>query len=228
VPRAERGRTEAKVAVAAAADEAERITSAARQGSREAEVQAVADDREAARLEEKAGWIAAAVAEQGRGDGAVERAAVLEAERCQLAAEIADLDGKLASLGGERERAETELAAAKAAVDVGGVTAQRSRLEGIADLAASVTAQRQRAADRLQEVGDGTGQTGEHGAACAVAVRHYAKAEGLLDLAYPDTEGAVQRRWLADFRATVEANAERIAEEAASAARPEPRQIVHL
>jgi chromosome segregation ATPase len=226
--RADRGDREVKVMIAAADEEAENLKAAARQQALGVQAEATAARREAAQRAEQERLITAAKAEQDRGAEAVQRGAELEAERVQLLDTIADLDGKLADLRTNREEAEVALVHARSAADVDRVTALRSRLAGVDDLAEALARERQQASDRAQEVGDGTGATGEHGAACSAAASHYAKATELLDLAYPDTEDAAQRRWLADLHATIEANMERIAEESAAAAKPQPRQIVHL
>lgn len=109
--------------------------------------------------------IASAVTEQEQGAEAVQRAAQLEAERGQLLDTIADLDGKLAARRAERELAAAELAAAEAAADIAGTKEAGGTLAAAGKVLASLADQRHRAAERLVEVGDGTGHTGEHGRA---------------------------------------------------------------
>jgi hypothetical protein len=224
--RAERGNAEADALIAAGDAEAERIKAAARQNALAAKAEATAAIREDARLGEQAKLITAAIAEQGQGAEALQRAAELGAERSGLLAELDDLDGKLAARGAERERAETELAAAEAAADISGTGKAAGTLAAADRVLASLTKQRQRAAERLQEVGDGSADTGEFGDACSAASGHHAKATELLDMVYPDTPAAVHRRLLADLHGAIEGNRQRIAEEAT--AKPQPRQIVHL
>jgi hypothetical protein len=226
--RAERGHEEARSVIGAADAEAARITEAARSRSRDIAAEAKAAGGDAEEFEERAQLIDAAVAEQGHAAEAVQLGADLEAERMQLLDGIAGVDARLAGLGAEREHAETELATARAATDVGAVTAARSRLEAIADLEEDLARQRRQAADRVQALGDGTGNTGEFGAACKAASHHYAKARDLLNRAYPDRREAVLDAAFERLQGALEGNLQRITEERTAAARREPRQIVHL
>jgi hypothetical protein len=226
--RADRADREMEAAIAAADEEAERSKATVRQQALTVRAETTADRREAAHRAERAALIAAAIAEQDRGAEALQHGAQLEAERIQLLGTIEDLDATIAARGADQERAGAELAAAETAADIPRTEKAASTLAAAGRVLASLAGQRQRAAERLQEVGDGSGATGEHGAACSATAGHYAKATELLDLAYPDTEDAAQRRWLAEFRATAEANAQRITEEAAAAGKPEPRQIAYL
>jgi hypothetical protein len=224
--RAERGNAEARVMIAAADEEAERIKSAARQRALDTQAEATAASRESAALEGRARLITAAIAEQELGGEAVQLGAALEVERVQLGGTIADLDTKLADLGAGRELAGSELAEARTVTDVAGVTAARARLEAIADLEEDLTRQRRQAADRAEAIGDGTGANGEFGAACKAASQHYAKAQDLLNHAYPDSPAAVLARALERLHGTLAGNLQRIREERAG--KPQPRQIVHL
>jgi hypothetical protein len=224
--RAERGELEAQALIERGDAEAEAIKSSARTRALAARAVATADRREAVRLEERARVITAAISEQEKGAEAVQRAADLEAERVHLADTIADLDGKLAGLRTNRDEAEAELALARTAADVDKVTALRSRLAGVDDLDETLARERQQAADRAAAIGDGSGETGEFGAACSAAADRYAEARKLLNIAYPTRAEAVLDAALEHLQGALEGNRQRIADE--SAAKPQPRQIVYL
>lgn len=224
--RAEQARTEAQSRVGAAQAEAQAIVAAATARAREFTAAATAGDRQASQLDERARFIEAAVTEQERGGEAVQRAAALEAERVQLLAVIEDLDGKLAARGAERQRAGTELAEAETAADIARTEKAGSTVAAADRVLASLARQRQAAAERLREVGDGSGETGEHGAACSAAARHYAKARHLLNLAWPTRPEAVMDAAVERLQGALTGNLDRIAEE--TPATHQPRQIVHL
>lgn len=217
---------DAEVAAAAEA-EIDRIRRDAETRRSELAAEAARGEREAADREERAGLTASAVAGQAAAVDADRRVAGLEDERDRLAADVEDLDAKLARLAGDRDTACEERAAALTAVDEAAVTVARDRIASLDELIAAAEGQRAVAVERAEAVGDGE-NGGELAVARSEAERCTAAVTGLLDRLWPDRPGAAGRRAVAEFQATLEANLERVSAEAAAHAGAAGQRVIRL
>ncbi|HZR53631.1 MAG TPA: hypothetical protein VFB06_29505 [Streptosporangiaceae bacterium] len=215
---AERDQIEAEELLAAARAHAERIVGEAEAAARPLAEAAALARREAAALAERARQLgsAAALAVKAEAQQAAVRA--LEDERDELAAKAAGLASRLAELDTERRAAETELTAAREEADLERMTSLRNRIGSIGDLAGTLRAQRAPLLARLDAIGDGEMSPiwPQKLLAEARRVADSRSVRDALNQAFPDRPEAVRDREREEFRLTIDAQRERIAEEAAA------------
>lgn len=207
-------RAEADVTVSAARAQAERLVADAEQHARKLTADANAAEKEAARLDERAGYLAHAEALRGEIPGAEEDIVRLATEADGLREQADGLGRRLAELGEQREQTGVQLATARERGDVEAVTELRGRLAAVDEVVAVLQGQQQAAQDRLTAVGDADG-TGELGAAARRWQRLQADLRAVLNWLDPNRPEAVQDRLVADLQMALAANVQRIAEETA-------------
>lgn len=205
----EAARTEAARLVAEAETEAARLTVEAQQA-----------ERDAGRHDEHAGLLENAVALRTEIDAAQQHADHLTAEAETLAGEDTVLAERLEQLGTRREDAGVRLAAARQDADVDAVTACRAELGSIDEVVRELTGQRQTLEDRQRAIGPGDG-SGELADALRDLNALHARLRALENLLDPTRPEAVAD----EFLAVVQANADRIREQAQTASTP-PRNLV--
>ena len=215
--------TEAERRLTAAHLEAAQLVETAQGEAHDLNTEARAASRQADGLEQRAAWLDNAVAEQARTGQADQRVSALETERDQQAEVVAQTTARLAQLTDQRSDVEEQLAAAREAGNVEAITDLRGRLGGIDDLAATLTSQRATAQDRLGQLGDGE-HRGELAEARRAAAASRAAASRILRDVFPDSAEAVEWRAREEFRLTIAAQRERLADEA-GAGQPRQRRI---
>lgn len=232
---AARDREEAEGLLAAAQAEAARIIGEAEAAARPLSEAAKLAEREAGALAERATRLGSALAAATRAEAGQAAADALEEERAELAAKIADLGNRLAALDGERREAETALAAARDDADLEAMTSPRNRLDSIRDLAGALSRQQAPLAARLAEIGDGHETFATHPLLRALPPLAQARQDAAggrrtvrdaLNWAWPDRPEAVRDREREELRLILEAQHQRIDEEAAAARRGPQRVSV--
>jgi chromosome segregation ATPase len=159
----------------------------------------------AAGLEQRGRWAGAAARGAEAAEEAEARAAALVAERDRCAARIAEVNGQLADLAGQRADAEARLDGARQRGDVDDITALRGRLDALADLAASVSAHRAQAQARIEAIGTGQFLPGERTPrelyrALTDASSHRSSVRQALNMLYPDRPEAELDRRRAEYQ----------------------------
>jgi len=212
---ATRLRAEAAAKVAAADAQAERVKAEGRTGALPLIADATALERKATALSGRSKHLEHAARQEALAEEHEAQAAELTAELERLTETVAGLDGKLSDRGTDRERLEAAVAAARIAGDVPLIAEGRRHLDATVEAIEGLSGERAKATARLRQIGDGT-ETGPGllAEALAAASRHRAALTKALDELYPDRAGAQVRRAWADVQSALEANLERIAEEA--------------
>lgn len=191
--------------------------------------------RQADALADRARSLCNAAAEAAQADEAEAAADALGAERGQLAATVTELNDRITVLGAEREQLAVRMDSARESGDLDGLAALRSRDSAAADIAASLTAQREAALARLDAIGDGSETFSSRpllkvlpplAKAVQDAEQHRRGARQGLHLAFPDTPAAIAARAREYELALERAADEQRTAEAARARQAQPRQIV--
>src|SRR5487761_1482581 len=224
--RASRARGESAARVSAVEQENARRLAEVKAADLATAADATADERTAAQLEERARYLTHAVAEHTQASEQLQLATDLEAERDRLT----EQDAKLAVLTAARDRMAGQLAAARQDADLNAARAAvkelRAQIATDVDIAAGLTSDQVAVRTRLAAIGDGsTNFPGALLKALNAAKAHTARARAAINAAYPDSPQAVADRAVAELRAIVEGNLERIAEERRQPPRP-PQQVV--
>jgi hypothetical protein len=210
-----RNRAEGEALMAAARAEAARLIGEAEAKSRELGAGTGAREREAAALETRARALDNAVTTQTAAVAAAEFTLGLLAEREQLAGQITDLGARIDQLSADRREADSQLGNARQEGDVDAIGALLARIAGIDDLASALTAERTAAQDRTRVIGDGDqSQPGELSKAHRTATSRHATVRKIFNDVWPDRPEAVLDAAKAELVAVIEANCERMAEEA--------------
>ena len=185
-------------------------------------------ERAAAALEERARLLTAAAERKAQGEAALQRASALVEEREGIIAQVADLDRQAGQCTAERHGTEAKLTEAREAGDLDMMTSLRNRISSADDLVADLTRRRAAVQARLDQIGDGTvNLPGELDRAIRDARGNLSAAEKALNTAYPGRPEAVAARAWEEFQAVLEANMERLTEEAT--AKPgQPHRTVML
>jgi hypothetical protein len=184
-------------------------------------------EREAHDLGERGRLLGHATATQRQAIDAAVQATALADERERLAEQMAELDDTLTRLRGEKQDADAQLTAARDSADVDLAAAQQSRVGTLEGVLATQTAKRSAAQSRFTQIGDGTDSfPGLLADALRTAQTHHLGVRRALNAVWPDRPAAVKDRQRAEWQAIIDAQYERIAEEAK--AKPPQRQIVHL
>lgn len=228
--RASRARGESAARVSAVEQENARRLAEVKAADLATAADATADERTAAQLEERARYLTHAVAEHTQASEQLQLATDLEAERDRLTEQDAELTAKLAELTAARDRMAGQLAAARQDADLNAARAAvkelRAQIATDEDIAAGLTSDQVAVRTRLAAIGDGsTNFPGALLKALNAAKAHTARARAAINAAYPDSPQAVADRAVAELRAIVEGNLERIAEERRQPPRP-PQQVV--
>lgn len=186
-----------------------------------------AKGRQADSLEEQAGYVAEADRHKTAGEEDLERASALTGEHEDLTARIEGLESRLAHLNAEQQDVTRQLTTATETADVDLGASLRPRAEQLTAAIASLTGQRDGLRARLEAIGTGQ-ERGELYEALSAAGRHTAEHQKMLNRAYPDSPAARHAAYWDEMQAIIEAQVDRVTEEAAAAQRKPPQRIVHL
>lgn len=228
---------EAARLLADARAQVDRITTEAEALARTLSGSAAIAEREAETLDEHARVLAVAASNAAEADRAEARAGVLEAERHQLADQVADIGTRLSRLAADKRDLEPQLAEATDSADLDLMTGLRGRLDSIRDLEASLTARRTTLLARTEEIGDGTETFTTHpllrvlpplALAYQAAAGARQGARQALNRAFPGRPEAVADAAREEWRLIFEAQAERLTGEVAAQQAPRRQSVVHL
>ena len=183
--------------------------------------------RQAEALGDRSRWLVTAANETTKAEAAEDRADDLQAEREQLAASVTELDGRLAVLAAEREQLAARMAGARTVGDLDGLAALRSRDGAAADLAETLTAQRDAALARIAEIGEPDWPHDPKpplAAALRAAETARRSARQAMNATWPERPEAVRDALRDEAVATLDA----LRDSAAEAAARQPRTFVRL
>jgi hypothetical protein len=152
------------------------------------------EDRKADELEQRARSEAVAGQLEARAAEADRKAEALSAGRDLLIALIAELGGRRDRLRAEKEQFGVQLAGARTAADIDGVTSARARIESLDEVLADVARQLAGPQARAAAIGDGEDGSGELAAALSEARRHRSGARQAINAAWPDSAQAIEDR----------------------------------
>jgi vacuolar-type H+-ATPase subunit I/STV1 len=226
---------EAEEILAAAKAEAARIMAEAEASAGVLAKSAKQATYAAGELDNRARSLDIAASKASDAEEAEARAAALEEERDELAAAAEGIDRRLGELARERQQLEAELAAATDSADLDVMTNLRNRLGSIADVVRLLTGRRDAARARLKAIGDGTETFGTHPALQALPPLAEERRQAdmarsgvieVLDQVWPDSPQAVHRAAAKELRLTIEAQRQRIAEEAAASPQQRRGQVI--
>jgi hypothetical protein len=217
----EAARAEAEVTVTTARAQAARLVAEAEQHARRLTADAFTAEREAARLDERAGYLDDAENLRVQAADYDEQAEALTDETASLTEQADALTARLADLGVQRENAAARLTAAREAGDVPEVSKARTEMAAVDEVTAVLTGQRDALRARLTAIGE-PGGIGELPDALGKAATARAKRRRVLNILDPDRFEAQLDR-VVDSLTTVAYQT--IAESAPQ--RPARRQVIH-
>lgn len=214
----------ARSLITSAEEQAARIVATAQAEALTILAEATGAERREAGQTARGRQLDAAAAEATRAREADQRAADLAAEREVLAGQLASLDQKLDHLNAERQATELELGQARELADVNAITVARARLDGIADLTATLASQRTKAQSRTEQIGDGSDDfPGDLSDARKTASGHHGTLRGMLNELYPDRPEAAQDAAMDELQGALAGIRARLADEARG---PAPRTVI--